>query len=102
MFGLSFWEIAVIAAVALLALGPKRIPNLAHAIGRGLRELRRATASINSAVQEPLEEIRRPLQDIRNDLMDAVYNVEREIEKEAEQQDPHNQSPAENSAKENK
>jgi sec-independent protein translocase protein TatA len=38
-----------IAAVALVVLGPKRLPELAKALGSGIREFREA---INSAVEE--------------------------------------------------
>jgi len=43
MFGLGTWEIAIILLVALLVLGPDRLPALARTIGKGLREMRRAT-----------------------------------------------------------
>lgn len=85
MFGLSFWEIAVIAAVALLALGPKRLPEVAKSLGKFLRELRNASSGLRSAVDEPLEEIRKPLLDMRNDLVSTVHQIGREIEKEVKQ-----------------
>jgi sec-independent protein translocase protein TatA len=34
-----------IAAVALVVLGPKRLPELARAVGRGIREFREAMAA---------------------------------------------------------
>lgn len=81
MFGLSFWEIAVIAAVALLVLGPKRLPELAKSLGRGLREVRKATADIRNAVADPLEEMRQPLTEMRDDIMGAVKGMESEVKK---------------------
>lgn len=42
MFGLSLSEVVVIAVVALLALGPERLPSVARSLGRMLAELRRA------------------------------------------------------------
>jgi len=83
MFGLSFWELAMILVVALLVLGPKRLPGLAKSVGKGLRELRRASSDLRSAIEEPLEEVRRPLQDLRDDLMDSVHEFGQEIEREA-------------------
>lgn len=50
MFGLSFWEIGIILAVALIVLGPKQLPQLARKLGEGLREFRRATEDFKSTV----------------------------------------------------
>ena len=58
MFGLSLTEIAVIVIVALLAIGPKDLPQAAAKIGRVLAELRKATDEIRrefyECVQKPL------------------------------------------------
>ena len=92
MFGLSFWEIGLIMMVALLVLGPKRLPGLAKSVGKGLRELRKASTDLRSVIEEPLEEIRQPLEEMRSDLVDTVHRVGEEVEAEAsggseEQQD---------------
>ncbi len=42
MFGLSFGEIALIVIVALLFLGPKKIPELAKGVGKGIRDFQKA------------------------------------------------------------
>ena len=36
MFGIGMPEVAVIIVVALLVLGPKRLPEVARALGKGL------------------------------------------------------------------
>lgn len=43
MFGIGFPELLLIMAIALIVLGPKRLPDLARALGRGLSEFKRAT-----------------------------------------------------------
>ncbi len=43
-----------IAVVALVVLGPKRLPELARAVGRGVREFREAISTGSSAEQDPL------------------------------------------------
>lgn len=42
MFGVGMQEIIVILVVALLVIGPKRLPDLARALGRAIGEFRHA------------------------------------------------------------
>lgn len=54
MFGLSFGEIVIIAVLALLLLGPDRLPDAAKTLGKGLRDLRRATEDIKDQVEREI------------------------------------------------
>lgn len=56
MFGLSFWEIAIVLAVALVILGPTKLPELARSLGKGIREFRKATDDFKSTVEEGMSE----------------------------------------------
>jgi sec-independent protein translocase protein TatA len=40
-------ELLVILVVALLVLGPKRLPEAARSVGRGMRELKESLAGVN-------------------------------------------------------
>lgn len=51
MFGIGMPELLVIMVVALVVLGPKRLPEVARALGRGLAEFRRATAGISDELR---------------------------------------------------
>jgi|Deesub1362B_J571_1020462.scaffolds.fasta_scaffold05110_3 sec-independent protein translocase protein TatB len=50
MFGMGTQEILVILAVALIFIGPKRLPEIARALGRGFGELRRAADEIKGQI----------------------------------------------------
>ena len=50
MFGLGWTEILVILGVALLVLGPAKLPQIAKSLGRGIRDFRRA---VNSLEEDP-------------------------------------------------
>lgn len=54
MFGLSFWEIGIILAVALIFLGPTKLPELARSLGKGIREFRKATEDFKSTVDDEM------------------------------------------------
>ncbi len=55
MFGLGLWELVVIAVVALLFIGPEKLPNLFRALGRATREFQRASQELreNLSIEEP-------------------------------------------------
>lgn len=54
MFGLGFGEIVVIAILALLLLGEKRLPEAARTLGKTLREIRQATDDLKDQIQTEL------------------------------------------------
>ena len=50
MFGMSMAEIAVILVLALVILGPEKLPDLARTLGKTIREIRRAGNQIRDAI----------------------------------------------------
>jgi sec-independent protein translocase protein TatA len=57
VFGVGMPELLVILVVALLVLGPKRLPEIARSLGRGMAEFRRAsnefTRTLSASLDEP-------------------------------------------------
>ena len=56
MFGLSTWEIILIAAVALIFIGPDQLPKVAKQVGKGLRQMRGAVDKVDGEVRRAVRE----------------------------------------------
>ena len=62
MFGIGFPELLMIMALALIVLGPKRLPDLARALGRGLSEFKRASDELKQTFSDEVRsnDLKRP------------------------------------------
>jgi len=56
MFGLGLTEIMVILVIALLFIGPDKLPEVAKSLGRGLRELRKVTDDVRDTVNDTVQD----------------------------------------------
>jgi TatA/E family protein of Tat protein translocase len=57
MFGIGMPELLLILGLALIVLGPKKLPELAKALGKGLAEFRRATDELKSEFRQMEQEV---------------------------------------------
>jgi sec-independent protein translocase protein TatB len=51
VFGLSFFEVVIIAILALVLLGPDQLPTAARTMGKWMREFRRATDDLKDQIE---------------------------------------------------
>jgi Tat protein translocase TatB subunit len=65
VFGIGMQEVVLICAIALIVVGPKKLPELARALGKGYAEFRRAFDDMKRTVEIDLQ-----TEDIRRSLMD--------------------------------
>ena len=56
---LGFPEILLILVLALLLFGPRRLPELGRAIGKGLAEFRRASNDLRATIEEEVSTLER-------------------------------------------
>ena len=85
MFGIGLPEMIIIAVVALIFIGPDKLPGVLRSIGKGLVELKRATSDVRSTVQDEmqkieeeieLKEVRESAQDFKNELGGVANKVD--------------------------
>ena len=86
-------EITVILLLALIFLGPKKLPELASGLGKLIREIRKTTSDMKNEIQLD-EAIRRPLEELREAVTlppeelkrrDRVRKDLAELQKQAEE-----------------
>jgi sec-independent protein translocase protein TatA len=53
--GIGIWEILLILIVALIVLGPSKVPEIARKLGQAIRAIRKASAELTTAVTKELD-----------------------------------------------
>jgi len=70
MFGIGMPEMILILAIALIVIGPKKLPDLAKSLGRAMREFKRATSELKESMEldAPLKEAKSTFDRVKDDL----------------------------------
>jgi sec-independent protein translocase protein TatB len=89
MFDFSFGEIGVVAVIALLVLGPERLPKVARTAGALVRRARTSWQSVRDEIERELaaEDMKRGLQEARQaaaDLRNEFTNTTAEVRTHAD------------------
>jgi sec-independent protein translocase protein TatB len=80
MFDFAWSELALIAIVALLVIGPKDLPRVMRIVGQWVRRARSIAREFQSSVDQMVREAE--LDDIKRNMDRATdFNLQREIEK---------------------
>jgi sec-independent protein translocase protein TatB len=85
---IGLWELIVVFVVALLVIGPDKLPRYAQMLGKALREFRNATQDMTKELQEnvveplekaqePLREAMEPLEEMDREIRSSVSDVDR-------------------------
>jgi sec-independent protein translocase protein TatB len=64
MFGLGMGELIVILIVALIVLGPARLPKLAQDLGKAIREFRKAADDMKQELSVD-DDLKKPFQELK-------------------------------------
>ena len=74
MFGIGMPELLLLLAIALIVVGPKKLPELAKALGRGIAEFKKATNELKESLETNTEfsELKQSFDDIQETVVDAT------------------------------
>ena len=74
MFGLGMPEILLILAIALMVIGPKKLPDLAKTLGRAMGEFKKAAQDFKQSidVESTVNEFKAPITTLTDDLKAAT------------------------------
>ncbi|MES9858394.1 MAG: Sec-independent protein translocase protein TatB [Sedimenticola sp.] len=93
MFDVGFFEILILGVVALLVVGPERLPKLAHTAGKWMGKGRSMIGSVKAEIEkeikaEELKEILEkqkqalnPLEEVIEETSSAVWDLKNETDK---------------------
>jgi sec-independent protein translocase protein TatB len=105
MFDIGFWELCLTAVVALVVIGPERLPKVAYEAGKWFGKLQRFVRNArfeleremhNYEIQRTLSEQKKELEEIANTANEVVRQLT--LETTDYKEEPSQTAPAEHSA----
>jgi len=82
MFDIGFWEIAVIATIMLVVLGPERLPGVARTAGFWLSKIRRMVSDVKTEVKKEMDAAElKEFEDAKNQIHQAGKSAQTQLNK---------------------
>lgn len=73
MFGIGMPELLLLLAIALIVVGPKKLPELARALGRGFAEFKKATNELKESLETNTDfsDLKKSFDEVQDTVVDA-------------------------------
>ena len=90
MFGLGMPEILMILAIALIVIGPKKLPDLAKTLGRAMGEFKRSAQDFKRSIDvettvKDIKDVADPKVDLEGIIKDANFKDETDTDSKGEE-----------------
>nr|MBL0702210.1 twin-arginine translocase TatA/TatE family subunit [Desulfobacterales bacterium] len=74
MFGISMPEMFLILAIAIIVIGPKKLPDLARTVGKAVAELKKAASDFKEsiAIDDQIKDVKNAADDVSNSIKDVI------------------------------
>ncbi len=88
MFDVGFWEIAIISLIALIILGPERLPRAARSVGLWVGKARRMLAEVKRDIDRELDASDlKQIQQIKDEVKETVQDSKKMFDEASIKQD---------------
>jgi sec-independent protein translocase protein TatB len=79
MFGIGLPELIVIMALALIVIGPDKLPDMARSLAKTVMDLKKTVATLQEELtrENPLDEVKPELKKLTHELTGELKNLDR-------------------------
>lgn len=91
MFGIGFPELILIMAIALIVVGPDKLPELARSLAKTLLDLKKTAEGLKDSFEtedNPLSDIKPELEDAARNFKETILDTETQTWKETGASNP--------------
>ena len=89
LFGISGGEIFIIVLLILIFFGPKKIPEIARTLGKGINEVKKVQRDINAEINRYSNEIENPVKQVKEDIEGFSKGLNKAADIQATNDDSH-------------
>ncbi len=84
MFGIGMPEMLLILAVALIVIGPKKLPELAKSLGKAMGEFKKATSDLKDSLQidDEIKSVKSSFDDLNREFKGTRSTNSKPVQKE--------------------
>jgi sec-independent protein translocase protein TatB len=84
MFGIGMPEMIMILVVALIVIGPKKLPDIAKGLGRAFNEFKKATTDFKESmgIDDELDDVKQAFDEMNKDIKETI-DIKPSFSKEA-------------------